>query len=79
VELYKAVINERDPKKRTELNDAMVEHVANQWMSIPTIEGMGYYAVNTKKVGQFTAIPGRHELGDVFERVPHPEQKPWNK
>ena len=28
---------------------------------------MGYYAVNTKKVGQFAAIPGRHELGDVFE------------
>jgi peptide/nickel transport system substrate-binding protein len=79
VELYKAVINERDPKKRTELNDAMVEHVANQWMSIPTIEGMGYYAINTKKVGEFAAIPGRHELGDVFERVPHPEQKPWPK
>jgi ABC-type transport system substrate-binding protein len=78
-ELYKAVINERDAKKRTELNDAMVEHIANQWMSIPIIEGMGYYAVNTKKVGEFAAIPGRHELGDVFERVPQPDQKPWKK
>ena len=79
VELYRGVINERDPKKRTELNDAMVEHVANQWMSIPIIEGMGYYAVNAKKVGKFEAIAGRHELGDVFERVPHPDQKPWKK
>jgi len=40
---------------------------------------MGYYAVNTKKVGQFEAIPGRHELGDVFERIPRPEQQPWKK
>ncbi len=79
VALYRGVINERDPKKRTELNDAMVEHVANQWMSIPIIEGMGYYAINAKKVGQFTAIAGRHELGDVFERVPHPDQNPWKK
>ena len=23
------------------------------------------------------AITGRHELGDVFERIPRPEQKPW--
>ena len=30
---------------------------------------MGYYAINTKKVGEFAAIPGRHELGDVFERI----------
>ena len=78
-ELYKAVINERDPKKRTELNDAMVEHIADQWLSIPIIEGMGYYAVNAKKAGKFAAIPGRHELGDVFERVPQPEQSPWKK
>lgn len=79
VELYRATINERDPKKRTEFNDAMVEHVTSQWMSIPIIEGMGYYAVNAKKVGQFAPIAGRHELGDVFERIPHPEQKPWKK
>ncbi len=76
-ELYKSVINERDPVKRRALNDSMVEHVADQWMSIPIIEGMGYYAINTKKVGKFVAIPGRHELGDVFERVPRPDQKPW--
>lgn len=79
VELYQGVINERDTRKRTELNDAMVEHVASNWVSIPIIEGMGYYAVNTRKVGEFAAIPGRHELGDVFERMPHPDAKPWPK
>jgi hypothetical protein len=57
----------------------MVEIAANTWMVVPIIEGMGYYAINTKKVGQFEAIPGRHELGDVFERIPRPEQKPWKK
>ncbi|MDX2155927.1 MAG: ABC transporter substrate-binding protein [Hyphomicrobiaceae bacterium] len=79
VELYRGVINERDPAKRKALNDEMVQHVADQWMSIPIIEGMGYYAVNTKKVGEFQPIPGRHELGDVFERIPQPDQKPWKK
>jgi peptide/nickel transport system substrate-binding protein len=79
VELYRGVINERDEKKRTELNDAMIGHIANSWLSIPVIEGMGYYAVNTEKVGQFDTIPGRHELGDVFERIPHPKEKPWSK
>ena len=79
IEIYKAVINERDPAKRTALNDGMVEFIANQWIVVPIIEGMGYYAINTKKVGEFAAIPGRHELGDVFERIPHPDQKPWKK
>ena len=78
-ELYKAVIDERDPAKRTTLNDSMVELVSNSWMSIPIIEGMGYYAINRTKVGQFAAIPGRHELGDVFERISRPDQKPWKK
>lgn len=78
-ELYNATINERDPKKRAELNDQLVEHIANTWMSIPIIEGMGYYAVNRTKAGEFKAIPGRHELGDVFERIPRPDQKPWKK
>ena len=70
-------MSERDPVKRTALNDAMVELVADSWIVVPIIEGMGYCAMNTKKVGQFAAIPGRHELGDVFERMPRPEQKPW--
>jgi peptide/nickel transport system substrate-binding protein len=77
VEVYQAVINERDPAKRTELNDSMVKLIADQWIVVPIIEGMGYYAVNKRLVGEFAAIPGRHELGDVFERIPHPEQKPW--
>src|SRR5499426_2695031 len=79
VDLYKAVINERDPGKRTALNDGMVELIAEQWIAVPIIEGMGYYAINSRKVGEFAAIPGRHELGDVFERIPHPDQKPWKK
>src|SRR5262245_59560218 len=79
VDIYKAVINERDPGKRTALNDRMVELIADQWIVVPIIEGMGYYAINTKRVGEFAAIPGRHELGDVFERIPHPSQKPWKK
>ena len=79
VDIYKAVINQRDPGKRTALNDRMVELIADQWIVVPIIEGMGYYAINTKRVGEFAAIPGRHELGDVFERIPHPDQKPWKK
>ncbi len=79
IDIYKAVINERDPGKRTALNDSMVELIADQWIVVPIIEGMGYYAINTKRVGEFAAIPGRHELGDVFERIPHPDQKPWKK
>ena len=79
VDIYKAVINERDPAKRAALNDSMVQLIAEQWIVVPIIEGMGYYAINTKKVGEFAAIPGRHELGDVFERIPHPDQKPWKK
>jgi len=77
LEIYKAVINERDPAKRTTLNDGMVQLIADQWIVVPIIEGMGYYAINRKKVGEFAAIPGRHELGDVFERIPHPDEKPW--
>lgn len=76
---YRALLAELDRTKRTALTDKMVEIVANSWTVMPIIEGMGYYAINTKKVGQFEAIPGRHELGDVFERIPRPEQKPWKK
>jgi len=73
------LIAELDREKRTALTDKMVEIVANSWTVIPIIEGMGYYAINTRKVGQFAPIAGRHELGDVFERVPRPEQKAWPK
>ena len=63
----------------TEFQIGKVELVANTWIAVPIIEGMGYYAVNAKQVGQFAAIPGRHELGDVFERIPLPEERPWKK
>lgn len=79
LETYSKLLAERDPAKRTALNDAMVELVADSWIVIPIIEGMGYYAVSTRHVGQFKPIPGRHELGDVYERIPRPEQQPWKK
>jgi ABC-type transport system substrate-binding protein len=77
--VVKDLLAERDPAKRTALTDRMVELVADTWIAVPIIEGMGYYAINRKLVGQFAAIPGRHELGDVFERIPRPEEKPWPK
>jgi peptide/nickel transport system substrate-binding protein len=79
VKTYRALIAELDKAKRTALTDRMVEITTNTWTVVPILEGMGYYAINTKKVGQFDAIPGRHELGDVFERIPRPDEKPWKK
>ena len=77
--MVKDLLAERDPAKRTALTDHMVELIANTWIAVPIIEGMGYYAINRELVGQFAAIPGRHELGDVFERIPRPDEKPWTK
>jgi peptide/nickel transport system substrate-binding protein len=79
VKTYRALLSERDAEKRTELTDQMVKTVADTWIAVPLIEGMGYYAVNPKQVGRFAAIPGRHELGDVFERMPRPDEAPWKK
>jgi peptide/nickel transport system substrate-binding protein len=79
VKTYRALLAERDPEKRTELTDQMVKTVADSWIAVPIIEGMGYYAANPKQVGQFAAIPGRHELGDVFERMPRPDEQKWTK
>jgi peptide/nickel transport system substrate-binding protein len=79
VKTYRALLAELDRTKRTALTDHMVEVAANSWTVVPILEGMGYYAVNKKKVGQFEPIPGRHELGDVFERILRPEQQPWKK
>ena len=76
-ELHKAVTVEQDPVKRAEKTNRMIELVSDAWFAVPIIEGMGYWAVNPKKVGAFKPIPGRHEFGDVFERMPRPEQKPW--
>jgi peptide/nickel transport system substrate-binding protein len=79
VKIYRELLSERDAEKRTELTDKMVKTVADTWIAVPIIEAMGYYAVNPKQVGQFAAIPGRHELGDVFERMPRPDEQPWKK
>jgi ABC-type transport system substrate-binding protein len=75
--LYDATVSERDNVKRMAATNRMLEHASNTWMVVPIIEGMGYWAVNPKGVGQFKPIPGRHEFGDVAERMPRPEQSPW--
>jgi ABC-type transport system substrate-binding protein len=76
--IYEAAVSERDDAKRALAMNKMTEIGANTWVVVPIIEGMGYWAVNPKRVGQFKPIPGRHEFGDVAERMPRPEQKPWN-
>ena len=79
MKVYNELLAERDAEKRTELTDKMVKLVADSWIAVPLIEGMGYYAVNKKEIGQFAGIPGRHELGDVFERIPRPDEQAWKK
>lgn len=76
-ELHLAVTVEQDAVKRTEKTNRMIEMTSNEWIAVPILEGMGYWAVNPEKVGAFKAIPGRHEFGDLFERMPRPEQKRW--
>ena len=75
---YEAVVSEANDAKRAVAMNKMTEIGVNSWIVVPVIEGMGYWAVNPKRVGQFKPIPGRHEFGDVTERMPRPEQKPWN-
>jgi len=77
VALHEAVEKERNEKKRGELTDELIQKVADTWIAVPLLEGMGYWAVNPELVGRFEPIPGRHEFGDVFERMPRPDQKPW--
>jgi peptide/nickel transport system substrate-binding protein len=74
---YEAVVSERDDTKRTAATNRMIEVAASSWVVVPIVEGMGYWAVNPKRVGFFKPIPGRHEFGDVAERMPRPEQRPW--
>lgn len=74
---YEAVVSEKDDAKRLAATNRMVELVAKSWIAVPIIEGMGIWAVNPKRVGQFKTIPGRHEFGDVAERMPRPDQRPW--
>jgi len=70
-------LTEPDDAKRYTATNKMLQLIADTWMAVPIIEGQGYWAVNPKKVGAFKPIPGRHEFGDVFERMPRPEQKTW--
>src|SRR2546425_492269 len=74
---YEAIVAEKDDAKRTAATNRMIELVAKSWIAVPIVEGMGTWAVNPKSVGYFKPIPGRHEFGDVTERMPRPEAKPW--
>ena len=48
--------------------------VAKSWIAVPIIEGMGYLGREPQAAsGSFKPIPGRHEFGDVAERMPRPE------
>jgi hypothetical protein len=71
------IVAEPDDTIRAAKMNRLIELVANTWIGVPIIEGMGSWTVNPKLVGQFNAIPGRHGFGDVFERMPRPEQKAW--
>ena len=71
--VYEAAVSEKDDAKRALAMNQMTELGVNTWVVVPIIEGMGYWAVNPKRVGQFKPIPGRHEFGDVAERMPRPE------
>ena len=75
--LYRTVVAERDDAQRQKNTDEMIKRVTDSWIAVPIIEGKGYWAVNPGEVGKFDPIPGRHEFGDVFERMPRPDQKPW--
>ena len=55
--IHAGVVAEGDDTKRAENNNRMIELVANTWIAVPILEGMGYWAVNTKQVGNFKAIP----------------------
>jgi peptide/nickel transport system substrate-binding protein len=74
---YEAVVSEPSDAKRVAATDRMIDLVNKSWTVVPIVEGMGYWAVNPKRVGSFKPIPGRHEFGDVAERMPRPEGKPW--
>jgi peptide/nickel transport system substrate-binding protein len=75
---YDALVSEPDDAKRFAAGNRLLEVVTGSWMAVPIIEGMGYWAVNPKRVGQFKPIPGRHEFGDVVERIPLPTERPWD-
>lgn len=75
--LHRTVVAERDDVKRAENTNRMIELVANTWVAVPILEGMGYWAVNPKHVGAFKPVPGRHEFGDVSGRKAADQSTCW--
>lgn len=73
--VHAAVTVETDAAKRKALTDRMIEVVSDSWVAVPVVEGMGYWVANSDRVGAFKAIPGRHEFGDMFHRIPRADPK----
>ena len=55
----------------------MIELVADTWIAVPILEGMGYWAVNTKQVGSSKPSLVVMNLATSLSAYPRPEQKPW--
>jgi hypothetical protein len=75
--LYKEIPSELDTVIRAKKFNRMVELVTSSWMAPSILEAVVLYGANPKRVGKWEANYGRAELGDVFERIPHPDTHPW--
>jgi peptide/nickel transport system substrate-binding protein len=72
--VHQAASNEKDAAMRRKLTDEMIQLAADAWVGVPVVEGMGTWVAHRDKVGAFKAIPGRHEFGDMYHRIPRPDQ-----
>jgi ABC-type transport system substrate-binding protein len=75
--LYKEIPTELDTVVRAKKFNRMVELVTSSWMAPSILEAVVLYGANPKRVGKWEANYGRAELGDLFERIPHPDTHPW--
>ena len=75
--LYDLAGGELDPAKRQEYTDAAIQMVADTWITIPILEGVGLFVTDPARVGFWEPIYGRAELGDVFHNIPRIEGNPW--
>lgn len=75
--LYKEIPSELDTVLRAQKFNRMVELVTSSWMAPSILEAVVLYGANPKRVGKWEGNYGRAELGDLFERIPHPDTHPW--
>lgn len=76
-DVHKKASNEMDNGKRRAYTDEMIQLASDSWLGVPIVEGMGIWVANPKKIGGFKAIPGRHEFGDLYHKIPRPDQSKW--